>query len=186
MRGRRKQTAITSQRKRQLKRFKLVGGPTPQPKWVCVVDSSILVNAAVAVHPLSVTVRVVEAAISGLYVCVLSESIREETTEVLIDLGRTRDEVDELFDPLWQRAVVVPLGAESPDLVEVVRDPGDVHVLRCALGIFEHEPELAVRPRFLISDNTRHFRPDVNWYGFRFVTANVFWHLLQETRDLEL
>lgn len=77
---------------------------------MCVVDSSILVNAAVATHPLSVTVRVVEAAISGLYVCVLSESIREETTEVLIDLGRTRDEVDELFDPLWQRAIVAGIG----------------------------------------------------------------------------
>lgn len=138
-------------------------------------------NAAVAVHPKSVSVRVVEAAISGLYVCVLSESIREETTTVLVeDLGLTTDEVDELFEPLWKRAVFMPLATDAPDLVDVVRDPGDVHVLRCALGIFEHEPALAERRKFLVSDNTRHFKPTWNWYGFRFLTANEYWQLLQE------
>jgi len=149
---------------------------------VGVLDSSILVNAAIAQHPRSATVKVVEAAIGGLYVCVLSQSIHDETLDVLMGppFRFLNDFIEELFAPLWEVAEWVPLGVESDRYASVVGDPDDVHVLRAAMGIYEHRHELVTPTMFVVSDNTSDFKPEVNFYGFQFSTAHRFWLRLQE------
>ena len=153
---------------------------------MAVLDTSILVGAAIARHATSVTVRVVEAAISGLYVCVLSDSIREETLAVLERFDVHRESADGLFRPLWDRAVWVDLGTESGDLAKAVRgDVKDVHVLRTALGIYENRPDLADRPRYLVSENTSDFVSGRIRYGFRFRSANEFLQELSQARPAD-
>jgi hypothetical protein len=108
---------------------------------------------------------------------VLSQEIRVEVTEVL---GRpqagsmTPAQVDDVFGDFW--AVVrwrTPVEAD-PSYLPVVRDPKDVIVLRTAMSVWL-DGELATRPqKFIVSDNTRHFRTGVNWAGFRFLTANIY------------
>lgn len=147
-----------------------------------VLDSSILVGAAIARHKASVLTRVVEAAQIGLFDPVVSETILSETREVLCeDFGRPADQVDAYLTTIRSTSLVVPLSTDSPDLVKIVRgDAGDVHVIRTALGVIEHKRELAQRRIFLVSDNTKHFRPGQKVYGITFVTAHQFWRMLSE------
>lgn len=149
---------------------------------MAVLDTSVLVAAAIGHHAASAPRRVVAAAIAGLYDSVLSLPIREETTEVL---GRPAagslepGDVDEVLSEFWETSRWVQPAPDDPSYEPVVHDPQDVMVLRTAVGALMI-PELAIRPRkFIISDNTRHFRPGVTWAGFRFVTANIFWRELR-------
>jgi predicted nucleic acid-binding protein len=175
------------QKSRRSKLQKLFGRFARQeikPKWVGVLDSSILVGAAIARHPESAVVKVVEAAISGLYDCVLSESIREESLTVLARMGFSDEIANAMYESLWQCVHWVDLAADSPELLKVVHDPNDVHVLRCALGVFETVPDLAERSRkFLISENTQDFKPERNYYGWQFTTAHLFWQRLMAVTE---
>lgn len=162
--------------------FSSIAGSAPSPKWVAVLDTSVLVPAAM--HNQGVNAKVVRAAIAELYECVLSEYIRLETREVLsrpeIDIAVA--ETDRRFQDLWVGSWILdPVPASDPRLLRVVKgDVKDLPVLATGLAIFA-VPELAALPRkFLVSNNTTDFTPGQILYGLEFITGQAFWRRLEQ------
>lgn len=135
-----------------------------------VLDSSVLVYAVMGSDPNSVMRRVVRFAATGVYDCVMSHAIREEATSVL---GRADKwtkplspaEVNVALEPLWKAVHWMDPAPDDPAYLPIVRDPKDVVVLRTAAAVV-YDPVLGQRrAKWLVSENTRHFRPSVNWAG---------------------
>ncbi len=141
---------------------------------MAVLDSSVLVAAALARDPKSPNREVVELALAGVYICVTSDYIQAEVTETLIEHGLRQDEVDSIFGVVWHTAEVVALADESEALREAILDEDDRPILRTALGVYA-VPELAALPRkHLVSENVQHFPPGRNLYGFECIRPGGF------------
>lgn len=120
----------------------------------------------------------------GLFLCVLSDSIRDETSRVLTErFDWSAEAVEDVLGGLWARAEWVQLGTDSAQYHDLVHDERDVHVIRCAMGVYESRPDLSDARRFLVSNDTHAFRAGINSYGFEFVTADQFWRLLRNPRE---
>jgi predicted nucleic acid-binding protein len=157
----------------------------PAQRWLAVLDTSVLVSAFLSTHEHSGSVKTVEAAIAGVFDCVLSEVIREECRATLSrrDLGsHDPDETDQRFRPLWDRAIWVELSEDSADLHAAVSDPGDVPILRTAMAVFSVRDMGTRAHKFLVTNDTRAFKPGRDWYGFEFLTAHEFHRRLATTK----
>ncbi len=162
--------------------FAGIVGSAPAPKWVAVLDTSVLVPAAIAVRNDTINVKVVRAAIAGLYECVLSEHIKDETRESLQeDFGLEIGEIEAKFAPLWAKArILTPVPFDDPQLLKVVKgDRDDLPVFATGLAA-QADPLLGPLPtKFLVSNNSTDFTPGWKPFGLHFVTAQQFWHHLE-------
>jgi len=142
----------------------------------------VLVPAAIAARNDTINVKVVRAAIAGLYECVLSEYIKDETRETLQeDLGLEIGEIEARFAPLWAKArVLTPVPFDDPQLLKVVKgDRADLPVFATGLAA-QTDPLLGPLPtKFLVSNNSTDFTPGWKPFGLHFVTAQQFWHQLE-------
>lgn len=151
-----------------------VRGREPTLRWLAVLDSSVFVAAALARDPKSPNREVVELALAGVYICVISDYIQTEVTETLIEYGLRRDEVDALFGVVWHTAQMVALADDSEALRKAIVDEDDRPILRTAFGVYA-VPELAPLPRkYLVSENVQHFPPGRNLYGFECIRPGGF------------
>lgn len=163
--------------------FASIVGSAPAPKWVAVLDTSVLVPAANASRDDTVNVKVVRAAVSGLFECVLSAYIQEEVREVLQrpEFGYTIQEIEAKFAPLWSTArFLEPVPYDDPQLLKVVHgDSDDLPVLATGLATKTDELLGPLPTKFIVSNNTTDFTPGQKPFGLHFVTAVMFWHHLQ-------
>jgi hypothetical protein len=162
--------------------FANVVGRAPQPRWVAVLDTSVLVPAAIAARNDTLNVKVVRAAVTSLYECVLSEYIQEETRETLQeDFGLDIGEIEAKFAPLWAKAkFVTPMPFDDPKLLKVVKgDLKDLPVLATGLAVLADEILGPLPTKFMVSNNTTDFTPGWKPFGIEFVTAQQFWHRLE-------
>lgn len=81
------------------------------------------------------------------------------------DLGRHAE--------LFARARWITPVPQGPHHLKVVaNDEEDTIVVRVAEAIFTQATDLVTAPdKFIVSANTKHFRPGTNYAGFQFVTA---------------
>ena len=169
--------------------FAAAVGTAPSPRWAAVLDTSILVSAAIATHNNTSNVGVVRAAIAGLYACVLSEYIKEEVREVLqSDFGHAIGAIDAKFAPLWAVArMVTPVPFDDPQLAKVVHgDLDDLPILATGLAMYA-DPLLAQLPRkFIVSNDTGDFTPGQKPFGMHFLTGHQFWQHLQQGTKAKL
>lgn len=169
--------------------FASVVGSAPQPRWVAVLDTSVLISAGIAGRNDTINVKVVRAAVSGLYECVLSDHIQEELREHLqADLGLGIAEIEATFAPLWAKArFVTPVPHDDPELVRVVKgDRDDVPVLASALAVLADESLGPLPTKFIVSNNTKHFTPGWKPFGIEFITAQEFWHRLERVGKVKV
>lgn len=159
----------------------LVGLATSE-QWLALPDTTVLVRAATGRRE-SPSRDFVEAAVAGLFVCVISNEMRTEVTEVL---GRplfgsmSKEQVDGLFGELWKAARLVAMAADDPKFLRFVRDEGDVPLLRTAMGTF-FQPDLVAAPKkFIVSSDGRAFPPATTWNGFHCLSPTDF---MQRLRD---
>ncbi len=161
--------------------FARIVGKGPEPRWVVVLDTSVLVPAVLAKRQDSPNVRLVRAAVGELFECVLSEYIRDETREVLQRPqagGHSLAAIEAKLAPLWTVARFVdPVPDDDASLAAVVGDDEqDVPVFATALAAYQI-PELAVRPtKMIVSNNVHHFKPGQKPHGIEFQDAVGFWH----------
>lgn len=167
--------------KARLKQFSALTARKPQqPKWVAVLDTSVLFAGTVATHPQSAALRVIEAGIAGFYDAVLSQCNWDETVAQLqAKANLAPEQAGQPFEPLLGKATWVPLSPDDPSYASAVRDPDDVAILRTAMSVLE-VPALATRPGlYIVTENSRDFRVGENWYMFRLRTAHQFWQELR-------
>jgi len=143
----------------------------------------VLVPAATSPHPGSINAKVVRAGVLGIYECVLSPYIQEETRETLQgpDFGLAIGEIDAKLAPLWSVArFLQPVPFDDPALLRVVQgDRDDLPVFATGLAIYA-DPFIAVdTEKFLVSNNSTDFTPGLKPFGIQFVTARQFWELLE-------
>jgi predicted nucleic acid-binding protein len=170
--------------------FASIVGNAPEPKWVAVLDTSVLVPAARTERDDTINVKVVRAAITGLYECVLSLYIQEEVREVLQrpEFGFTMPEIEAKFAPLWTKArVLEPVPYDDPQLLKVVHgDSDDLPVLATGLAAKADELLGPLPTKFLVSNNSTDFTPGQKPFGLHFVTAQMFWHYLERGAKAKL
>lgn len=148
-----------------------------EPKFLAVLDASVLVRAFLAINASSPARQVLEAALLQVFDVIASEQLRVETYEVL---GRTevggfdRKDVDAVLGPLWAVAIwVTEATDENGDIARAVSDPNDAYLLRTAGAVYERAVDW--RPNmFLVTENTRHFPPGSAWGDFRYVDCLRF------------
>jgi len=170
--------------------FAGIVGNAPEPRWVAVLDTSILVPAAIAERNDTINVNVVRAAVAGLYECVLSQYIQDETPEVLQlpEFGLTIGEIEAKCGPLWAQArFLTPVPYDDPQLLRVVKgDDDDLPVLATGLAAQADELLGPLPTKFVVSNNKKHFTPGWKPFGLRFVTAQMFWRLLERGANAKL
>lgn len=160
--------------------FARIVGKGPAPKWVVVLDTSVLVPAVLAKRRESLNVMIVRAAVSELFDCVLSDHIRDEARDVLQRPeagGHSLAAIEAKLAPLWTVARFVdPVGDDDASLAAIVgNDEQDAPVFGTALAAFLI-PDLAARPRkFIVSNNTHHFVPGQKPHGIELQDAAGFW-----------
>lgn len=164
----------------------LVRRGAKRPKWLVVADVNLYVRALVG-NPEGPDRKIIEAAITGVIVLIISEQIRRETIEVLSrpEISNVGDDqAADLMDSICRAARFVEPVADDPRYVKVVHDPDDAIILRTAAGIFL-EPDLALMPDLYIVSGDKHaFPPGENWYSFKYRQAHEFWReLANETND---
>ncbi|MDQ2913465.1 MAG: PIN domain-containing protein [Chloroflexota bacterium] len=144
-------------------------------RWLGVVDSSVLVAAVVSSHPQSPNREVVELALVDVFVMGVSDYIRSEVEGTLLeDFGLTQEQIDAVLSPIWRVARWLEPVPETPELRAAIKDPNDRPILQAAIGAYSI-PELAPLPeKYLISENTTHFKPGRNHYGFECITSGGF------------
>lgn len=167
----------------------LQGEVFSQPRGVAaILDTSVFVRAWLSPTANPNAARRVMLLAGAAYDAFVSPSVLEETERVLArpDFGfpphRTR---------VWIDGFVRYSRQTFPDLIPgesaeaVGGDVGDVPILKTAYatnvgGEFTQVLEAARRDSgcFIVSENTRHFVPGRNVYGWELVTAAVFLRLL--------
>lgn len=113
---------------------------------------------------------------SGVIDIVLCEEIRAELREVFEDDGLDPRSVDLIlgrYAEIFTRARWLTPVPQGPHHLKVVaNDEEDTMVVRVAEAIFTQATDLVPAPdKFVVSANTKHFRPGTNYAGFQFVTA---------------
>ncbi len=170
--------------------FASIVGSAPEPRWVAVLDTSVLVPAAIAARNDTINVKVVRAAVAGLYECVLSEYIQDETRETLQrpEFGFTIAEIDTRFAALWAKArILEPVPFDDPALLKVVHgDRDDLPVFATGLAANADALLGPLPTKFLVSNNSTDFTPGWKPFGLHFVTAQRFWHLLEQGAGAKL
>ncbi len=160
-------------------------GHSRQTRWLVVADVNVYIRAITG-HPEGPNRKIVEAALAGVIVLVISDQLRDETIEVLTreEMGGYDPEVAaDLMDPICRAARVVTPAEDDPKYAKVVRDPDDVIVLRSAAGFF-FEDDLARSPRrFFVSGDIHAFPAGRDWYGFKYREAGPFWRELSGTDE---
>ena len=160
----------------------LVRRESKQSRWLVVADVNVFVRAFLG-HPDGANNRIVEAALTGVLVLVMSEDIRAETIEVLSreETGGYDPEVAaEIMEPVCKAARMVFPGPDDPQYRKVVRDPDDRIIIRTAAGTYVDEDLASMPKRAIVSGDTHSFPRGRSWYGFRYFTAAEFWHMLQD------
>jgi hypothetical protein len=144
-------------------------------RWLCVLDSSIYVASLLTTNPRSPNRETIEFALAGIYILGTSEYIKADVEETLIDeAGLEPEPVHAALSPIWRVARWLEPVDDSPVFAAAVKDEDDRPILRAAVGAYLL-PELAPLPeKFLISENTRHFKPGRNLYGFHCTTPGGF------------
>lgn len=155
-----------------------------------MLDTSVLVPAATSPHPGSINAKVVRAGVLGIYECVLSTYIQEETRETLQepDFSLAIGEIDAKLAPLWSIArFLPPVPFDDPQLLKVVQgDRDDLPVFATGLAIFADPLIAAGTEKFLVSNNSSDFTPGWKPFGIHFVTARQFWDLLERGKKAKL
>jgi hypothetical protein len=149
-------------------------GSAQQLQWLAVLDSSVYVAAVLTNSPRSPNRETVELGLAGVYILATSEYIRGEVEETLAEAGLDAPVIDATLSPIWRVARWLDPVDDSPVFAEAVRDENDRPILRAALGAYT-VPDLAPLPhKYLVSENTKHFVPRRNLYGFECMTPGGF------------
>ena len=148
-----------------------------EPKFLAVLDASVLVRAFLATNPSSPARQVFEAALLQVFDVVASEQLRVETYDVL---GRAsvgsydEQDVDAVLGPLWAAITwVIEATDDNGDIARAVSDPKDAYLLRTAAAVYEGAAVWR-STMFLVTENTRHFPPGSAWGDFRYVDCLRF------------
>jgi len=143
-------------------------------QWLAVLDSSVYVAAVLTNSPRSPNRETVELGLAGVYILATSEYIKTEVEEALAEAGVIADTINSTLSPIWRVARWLDPVDDSPVFAEAVRDENDRPILRAALGAYT-VPDLAPLPdKYLVSENTKHFVPKRNLYGFECITPGGF------------
>ena len=144
-------------------------------RWLGVLDSSVLVAAVASSNPKSPNREVVELALADVFVMGTSDYIRGEVEETLRDdMGLTQSQIDGVLSPVWRCARWIEPVVETPELRAAVSDANDRPILQTAMGAYSIS-DLAPLPRkYLVSENTTHFKPRRILYGFECITPGGF------------
>jgi predicted nucleic acid-binding protein len=144
-------------------------------RWLGVLDSSVLVAAVVSSNPKSPNREVVELALADVFLMGSSEYIRSEVEETLQeDMLLTQPQIDAVLSPVWRCARWIEPVTETPELRAAVSDPHDRPILQAAMGAYSIDDLAPLPKKFLVSENTTHFKPGRNLYGFKCVTPGGF------------
>lgn len=141
-----------------------------------VLDTSVFVADAYSRTRRGGASTVLALAAAGVIDVVLCEEIRAELREVFeedqLDL-RLIDLIFGRYAELFARARWLTPVPQGPHHLKVVaNDEEDTMVVRVAEAIFTQATDLVPAPdKFIVSANTKHFRPGTNYAGFQFVTA---------------
>lgn len=144
-----------------------------------VLDTSVFVADAYSKTRRGGASTVLALAAAGVVDVVLCEEIRAELREVFEDDGLDPRSIDlilgryaEIFTRVrW----LIPVPQGTHHLKVVANDEEDTMVVRVAEAIFTQATDLVPAPdKFVVSANTKHFRPGTNYAGFQFVTAREF------------
>lgn len=148
-----------------------------EPKFLAVLDTSVLVRAILATNSSSPARHVFEAALLQVFDVMASEQLRVETYDVLsrssVGSYDSKD-VDAVLGPLWSVIRWVDeVRDDSGDIARAVADPRDAYLLRTAGAVYEGAAEW--RPNmFLVTENTRHFPLGSAWGDFHYVDCLRF------------
>jgi predicted nucleic acid-binding protein len=154
------------------------------PRWLVILDTNVIVRGVRSPRPNSPNRALLEAAVSGLYICVLSKELREEITEVLGRPklgGLSRADVDRLLGDLWEQARFVDMAPDDERYRRFVRDEKDVPLIRTAAGTFFHTDLSQHQTKFIASADGKAFRQGTNWNGFKCCSASDLWGRLRDT-----
>ncbi|MHB8400202.1 MAG: PIN domain-containing protein [Candidatus Limnocylindrales bacterium] len=141
-----------------------------------VLDTSVFVADAYSMIRRGAASTVLALAAAGVIDVVLCEEIRAELREVFEEDQLDMRSIDLIFGryaELFSRARwLTPVPQEPHHLKVVANDEEDTMVVRVAEAIFTQATDLVAAPdKFIVSANTKHFRPGTNYAGFQFVTA---------------
>lgn len=152
-------------------------------KWLAVLDSNVIVAAILTSNPRSPNREVIELALAGVFVGVTSDYIRGEVEQTLIEEANLdRELIDAALSPVWRTLRRVEPVTETEELRRAVSDEDDRPILCTALGTYGL-PDFAPLPRkFIVSENTAHFVPHRNLYGFECATSGGFLAEIRRSR----
>jgi hypothetical protein len=144
-------------------------------RWLAVLDSSVYVAALLTINPRSPNRETIELGLAGVYILGTSEYIKGEVEEALLgEAGLQPEDVHTALSSVWRIARWLDPVDDSPIFAAAVRDEADRPILRAALGAYSVADLAPLPEKFLISENTRHFIPGRNLYGFVCTTPGGF------------
>lgn len=137
----------------------LVGRAT-EPPWLVVPDTSIIVRGVVGASG-QPSQQLLEAAVGGLYLPVVSDHLRNEVTEVLqrSKFGYSLTEAQAVLKPFWEAARFVELATFDEAYLRFVHDPKDVFLIQCRVVGTGRASNAAPRGNSGISWKRRSRRP---------------------------
>jgi hypothetical protein len=139
-----------------------------------VIDTSVFLRDALSTSRSGAATQLL-AILPAIAHVVMCDEIRDEILTKAEDiLGWPRLLTLERYGPILGTAVFVTPVTEREDHRRAVQgDLGDTMFVRVAEAIYVEHPDLveADQLRFIVSENTRHFRPGSAYAGFLFGTS---------------
>lgn len=166
-------------RRRVVSLLGLVGRAT-EPQWLVVPDTSTLIRGVIG-NPIGPSRRLLEAAVGGLYLPVVSNHLRDEVVDVLQrpKFRYTLAEAQAALEPFWSVSRFVDLAVYDPAYERFVRDPKDVFVIQTAAATFSHSDLNGRTHHFIVSGDSHALPQGRNWASFRCCSASELWMTLE-------
>lgn len=179
-----KRSARTGQTTRNLERvilsLKGLVGRATEPAWLVVPDTSTIVRGVIG-RSGQPSQQLLEAAVGGLYLPVVSDHLRDEVAEVLQrpKFGFSIAEAEAVLDPFWKVSRFVEPATYDEAYLRFVHDPNDVFLIQTAAATFNHSDLSDRKHQFIVSGDAKAFPSGRNWASFKCCSARELWDLLE-------
>ncbi len=140
---------------------------------IVIIDTSVFIQDALSRDHKGAASQLL-AILPAIAHIVMCNEMRDELFDKLDTFGWTDTEIVEVYGPVLQAAIwVEPVEEGEHHRLIVNHDEGDTVFVRTAEAVFIDVPGIiGEQQRFIVSSNTRHFRPGTAYAGFLFGTPH--------------
>jgi hypothetical protein len=141
---------------------------------IVILDTSVFIQDALSPERKGTASQLL-AIVSTVAHVVMCMEARAELLEKLSGFGWSAEDMEARYSPIFDAAIWVEPVEEGPHhLKSVSSDSDDTMFVRAAEAVYVAAPEIIEeQERFVVSANTKHFRPGADYASFRFATPHA-------------